>query len=166
MQDFVLKWNGFHCDSLIVIGMSESIPLRIMYGIRLSPWQFFPSYFSCHVFFVLFSTRGPHRAICHVSPYIMCNQWMGNDSLPLLIAWHLREWGLNKYGQHFADDIFKCIFLNEKFSVLPWISLKFVSKNVVDDMAVLIQVMAWCLFSTKPLPEPMLIKMDDALWCH
>ena len=30
-------------------------------------------------------------------------------------------------GDHFADDIFKCIFMNEKFCISIQISLKFVS---------------------------------------
>ena len=36
-----------------------------------------------------------------------------------------------KNGRHFADDIFKCIFLNEKFCILIKISLKFVCEWIV-----------------------------------
>ena len=43
-------------------------------------------------------------------------------------------------GRHFADDIFKCIFMNEYFSILIRISLKFVPKGPIDNMS----VMAWC----------------------
>ena len=32
-------------------------------------------------------------------------------------------------GCHFTDDIFRCIFMNEKFCILIEISLKFVAKN-------------------------------------
>ena len=38
-----------------------------------------------------------------------------------------------KNGRHFADDIFKCIFVNEKFCILITISLKFVPKGPIDN---------------------------------
>ena len=46
-------------------------------------------------------------------------------------------------GRHFADDIFKCIFLNENLCILIQISLKFVSKGPIDNKWALVQVMAW-----------------------
>ena len=36
-------------------------------------------------------------------------------------------------GRHFADDLFRCIFVNEKFFILIKISLKFVSKHLTDN---------------------------------
>ena len=46
-------------------------------------------------------------------------------------------------GSHFADDIFKCIFLSENlYSFMP-ISLKFVPDNRMDNKAASAQVMAW-----------------------
>ena len=36
-------------------------------------------------------------------------------------------------GCHFADDILRCIFMNEKFSILIKISLKFVPKGQIDN---------------------------------
>ena len=36
-------------------------------------------------------------------------------------------------GRHFTDDIFKCIFVNEKFFILIEISLKFVPKVPIDN---------------------------------
>ena len=41
-----------------------------------------------------------------------------------------------KAGQndrHLADDIFRCIFANEKFCILIKISLKFVPKGPIDN---------------------------------
>ena len=35
-------------------------------------------------------------------------------------------------GRHFADDIFRCISVNEGFRILIRISLKFVPKGPVD----------------------------------
>ena len=44
-----------------------------------------------------------------------------------------------------AEDIFRCIFVYEKFCILIRISLKFVPKGLIDNMSALVQVMAWCL---------------------
>ena len=41
-------------------------------------------------------------------------------------------------GRHFPDDIFKCIFLNEKFFVSIQISLKFVPKGPIDNKSVFV----------------------------
>ena len=46
-------------------------------------------------------------------------------------------------GRHFADDIFRCIFVNENFYILIWISLKFVPKDPINSIPALIQIMAW-----------------------
>ena len=62
-------------------------------------------------------------------------------------------------GHHFADNIFKCIFMDEKFYILTWISLKFVPKGPIDNDAALVQVIAWHQTSDKPLPEPMLTQL-------
>ena len=37
-------------------------------------------------------------------------------------------------GRHFADDIFKCIFLNEGVWISIKISLKFVPKGPIDNI--------------------------------
>ena len=42
---------------------------------------------------------------------------------------------LDKNGHHFIDDIFRCIFVNEKFCILIKISLKFVPKGSIDNPA-------------------------------
>ena len=57
-----------------------------------------------------------------------------------------------QYGRHSADNIFKCIFLNE---IVLKISLKFFPSGAVDYKTALVQVMAWHTVA-KPLPEPML----------
>ena len=59
-------------------------------------------------------------------------------------------------GRHFADDVFKCIFVNEKFGILIHISLKYVSKGPIDNNSALVQVMVWHRAGDKPLPEPMM----------
>ena len=56
-------------------------------------------------------------------------------------------------GRHFADSIFRCIFMNEKFCTFIKISVKFVPKGAIDNNPVM---MAWRRIGDKPLSEPML----------
>ena len=54
---------------------------------------------------------------------------------------------LGKMAPILADDIFKSIFLNEKYRILIKISLKFVPRSPIDN---------------KPLPEPVVTQFTDA----
>ena len=60
---------------------------------------------------------------------------------------------------HFADNIFKCIFLNENVWISIDISLKFVPKGPIDQIPALVQIMAWHRPGDKPLSEPMMISL-------
>ena len=62
-----------------------------------------------------------------------------------------------------ADDIFKCIFLNENDRISIKISLKFVPRSPIDNKPALVQVMAWCRIGNKPLPEPMLVQFTTLI---
>ena len=68
----------------------------------------------------------------------------------------LRPW---QHGRHFADDIFKCIFLNENVWIPIKISLKFVSKGPIHNIPALVQIMAWRRPGDKPLSEPMMVTL-------
>ena len=61
-------------------------------------------------------------------------------------------------GRHFEDDIFKCIFMNEKSCILIQISLNFVRMGPIDNKRALVQVMTW----HPMLPEPMLTQFTNA----
>ena len=65
-----------------------------------------------------------------------------------------------------ADDIFKCIFLNESDKILIQISLKFVSRSPIDNKPALVQVMACRLFGAKPSPESMLTQFTGVFMWH
>ena len=66
-----------------------------------------------------------------------------------------------------VDDIFKCIFLQEKNYRNPiQISLKLVSKGTIDNKPALNQVMVWRRTSGKPLSEPMMTQFTDAYMQH
>ena len=57
---------------------------------------------------------------------LMTNSNMFNSSPP----------GQN--GRHFADDIFRCIFVSKSFCILNKISLKFAAKGPIDNKPVLV----------------------------
>ena len=68
--------------------------------------------------------------------------WHGNDKaievsvLVLTIPGNSSPPGQN--GCHFADGIFRCIFVNEKFCTLIKISLKFVPKGSIENNPALV----------------------------
>ena len=62
-------------------------------------------------------------------------------------------------GRYFADDIFKCIFLNENALILLEISLKFVPKVRIDNIPQMVQIMAWRRTGDKSLSEPMMVSL-------
>ena len=62
-------------------------------------------------------------------------------------------------GRHFADDIFKRIFLNENIWIPIKISLKFVPKGSINNIPALVQIMAWRRPGDKPLSEPMMVNL-------
>ena len=62
-------------------------------------------------------------------------------------------------GRHFAEDIFKLIFLNENEWILIKISLKFVPKGQINNIPSLFQMMAWHRPGDKPLSEAMMVSL-------
>ena len=62
-------------------------------------------------------------------------------------------------GRYFADDTFKCIFLNENAWILLKISLKFVPKVQINNIRALVLIMAWRRSGDKPLSEPMMVRL-------
>ena len=61
-------------------------------------------------------------------------------------------------GHHFADDLFKRIFLNETFRIAIRISLQSVPKGPIDNIPALVKIMAWRRPGDKPLSEPMMVR--------
>ena len=60
-------------------------------------------------------------------------------------------------GRHFADDIFRRIFLNENIEISIEISLKVVPNGPINNIPALVQVMAWRRPGDKPFTEPMVV---------
>ena len=65
-------------------------------------------------------------------------------------------------GRHFADDLLRCIFVNEKCGILIRIALTFVSNN----KPALILIMAWRRIGDKPLSERMLTRFTNVYMRH
>ena len=66
---------------------------------------------------------------------------------------------LRQNGRHFADDIFKRIFLNENIWISISIPLKFVPKGPINNIPALVQIMAWRRPGDKPLSEPIMVNL-------
>ena len=69
-------------------------------------------------------------------------------------------------GRHFVDDIFGCIFVNEKCYILIKTLLKFVPYGPIDNKPTLVKIMAWRRIGDKPLSELMLSRFTDAYMRH
>ena len=59
-----------------------------------------------------------------------------NDAYHVYI--HLTNLPPGRNGRHFADDIFRCIFVSEKFDILIKISLKVVPEAPIDNNPALV----------------------------
>ena len=75
-------------------------------------------------------------------------------------------------GRHFTHDTFKCIILNENVSIAIKILLKFVPKSPINNIPVLVQIMAWRRPGDKPLSEIMMVSLSTYIcvtrpqWVH
>ena len=67
-------------------------------------------------------------------------------------------------GRHFADNIFKYIFLNENVQISIKISLNFVPRGQINNIPALVQVMAWRRPGDKPLLEPMMVNLATHIY--
>ena len=84
--------------------------------------------------------------------------------LPIIVIYattsiHFNTFRPRQNGRHFADDIFKCIFLNEDARISLKISLKFVPKVRINNIPALVQIMAWRRPGDKSLTEPMIVSL-------
>ena len=83
--------------------------------------------------------------------------------MPCIISITLRP---RQDGRHFTNEDFKCIFLNENVWISIDISLKLIHKGPIDNIPVLVQIMAWCQPGTKPISEPMMVWLAYAYMRH
>ena len=83
----------------------------------------------------------------------VCTKWL------LFCRQHFNTLRPGQNGCHFADDIFKFLFLNENVWIPIRISLKFVFKGRIKNIPELVQIMAWHRPGDKPLSEPMMVSL-------
>ena len=81
----------------------------------------------------------------NISVYVCCI-W-GNQVLAF------SKLRLRQNGRHFASDTLKCIFLNENAGISIKISPKFVPKGPLNNISLLVHIMAWHRPGVKPLSE-------------
>ena len=104
--------------------------------------------------------------------WLIVSRWRTEASITVVICsllparYQLTHLPLDTMGAILADDIFKCIFLNENVRISIQISLKFVPNGPIDNNSALVQVMAWRRTGDKRLPEAMLIQFIDAYMRH
>ena len=125
----------------------------------LKTGNFYGIFLSCcfrYFFKVAWETR--HKKI------ILASIFLSFD--PISVRVNINSSPPEKNGCHFADDIFRCIFVYEKFCILIKISLKFVLKGPIDNNPALVQILAWRRIGDKPLFEPMLTQITDAYMRH
>ena len=63
---------------------------------------------------------------------VICIVHKGQIGKDIQQYWWINSSSPGKNGRRFADDIFNCIFMNEKFSILTRISLNFVPMGPSD----------------------------------
>ena len=91
------------------------------------------------------------------------NDTTGKSSLfQVMTWWEAIIWNtlrLRQNGCHFADDIFKCISLNENVWIPIKISLKFLPRGPINNIPALVQIMAWRRPGDKPLSGPKMVRL-------
>ena len=76
-----------------------------------------------------------------------------------LTKWSLHALRPRQNCRQFADDIFKCVFLNENVWISLKISLKFVPKVRIDNIPALVQILACRRPGDKLLSEPVMVSL-------
>ena len=80
------------------------------------------------------------------------------QQIPLGIFFHvINTLRPRQNGPNFADDIFNCIFLKENLWIPIKIPFKSVPEGPINNIPALIQIMAWCRPSNKPLSESVML---------
>ena len=94
---------------------------------------------------------------------ITCHKWLCYNGtllhIVLMVLKCVNTLRPRHNGRHFADAIFKCIFLNENICIPIKISLKLVPEGPINYIPALVQIMAWRRPGDKPLSETMMVSL-------
>ena len=108
---------------------------------------------------VQFCSSGRNRKQEMARSHQCQSMWIGGHS------WG-NSWRPRQNRRHFADNVFKCNFLNENVWIPIKISLKFVPKGPINNIPALVQIVAWRRTGNKPLSEPMMAQFNDTYMRH
>ena len=92
-------------------------------------------------------------------PFITTDKQQSLRSAAVSYMFRINSLRPRQNGRHFADDIFKWIFLNENVWISIKISLKFVPQCSINNIPALAQIMAWRRPGAKPLSGPMVFRL-------
>ena len=120
----------------------------------------------CVIVMVGLPARGKTYMAKKLTRYL---NWIGIDtrgkSLKYRGAICINTWRLalnssspGQNGLHFANNIFRCIFFNEKVWILIKLSLKSIPKGQNNNTPALVQIMAWRRPGDQPLSESMMFR--------
>ena len=126
------------------------------------PWKYWTClYFGSSKSMYYYRTSQKFVRVCVCVCVCVCGySWWCHDMEMLLAFLALFNTLMPRQnGRHFADDIFKCIFLNENLWIPLKISLTFIPKGPINNIPILVQVMAWRRPGDKPLSEPMVVNL-------
>ena len=122
-----------------------------------------------HHLFVPDCGRAVNRRYFWESHHCICRLWIDNCCQGCCtnnnLQYHAKCRSTSRQnGCHFADDLFKCVFLNENVWIAIWISPKFVPKGSINNNPALFQIMAWRRPGDKPLFEPTAVSSLTHIW--
>ena len=104
--------------------------------------------------------------VCEMAAILSMGDELNLDHLRPAVLGELTHFPPGQNGRHFADDIFRCISVNEKFCIFINISLKFIPKGAIYNNPALVQIMARRQIGDKPLSELMLTWCTDTYMRH
>ena len=98
------------------------------------------------------------------TPDLSLRNWDVTRIYPVIVHSSGSHWSLiyntlraRQHGRYFADDISKCISLNENVQISNKISLKFVLKGPINNVAALVHILACYQPGDKPTSETMML---------
>ena len=94
-----------------------------------------------------------YTLLAFIHYFLLRNCWTCGFNTSRSIAYQFQHIETTWPGIYFIYDIFILIFL---YYFFIQISLKFVPRGPVDNKSALVEIMAWCQISAKPLSRPVM----------
>ena len=100
------------------------------------------------MFFIMYHPRWPDAIVylvfmTQIMLYLLLSIQILSFCIDVVLTLSINTLRPRQNGHHFADDIFKCIFMKENVWIPFKISLKFIPKDPVNNIPELVQIMAW-----------------------